>query len=186
MPNEEELLKNARSFDQDTLGLIYDEYSPGIYRYAMRLLGDSQLAEDCVADTFSRFLKALQFGQGPKEHLKAYLYRISHNWITDSYRRHPFISVDLDDSLALDESQNVDEVVDSGLEQQRVRMALQALTPEQRQVVILRFLEGWNNEQIAEVLEKPIGAVKALQHRALNALRRLLLRDEKESDDGTR
>ncbi len=166
--------------------MIYDEYSPGIYRYAMRLLGDAQMAEDCVSDTFSRFLKSLQMGQGPITHLKAYLYRICHNWITDSYRRRPFISVDLDESLIFKDGQNAEDLADIGFEQQKVRLALQALTPEQRQVITLRFLEGWQNDQIAEVLDKPVGAVKALQHRAILTLRRLLLPYERESDDGRR
>jgi RNA polymerase sigma-70 factor (ECF subfamily) len=49
------------------------------------------------------------------------------------------------------------------------------LTPDQRQVVILKFLEGWSNAEVAETLNKPVGAVKSLQHRALGALRRILL-----------
>jgi len=57
-------------YNLDALGSIYDLYSPGIYRYAMRLLGDETLAEDCVADTFSRFLKVLRLGQGPEDHCR--------------------------------------------------------------------------------------------------------------------
>jgi DNA-directed RNA polymerase specialized sigma24 family protein len=52
------------------LAEIYDTYRPGLYRYAMRLLGDASLAEDCVAETFARFLKALHTRQGPREHLQ--------------------------------------------------------------------------------------------------------------------
>jgi RNA polymerase sigma factor (sigma-70 family) len=59
-------------------------------------------------------------------------------------------------------------------EQQRVRAALRLLTPEQRQVIVLRFLEEWSLKEVAEVMQKPVGAVKALQHRALAALRRIL------------
>ena len=87
--HQEELLRRARKFDQQALAEIYDSYSTGLFGYALRLLGDTNLAEECVAEAFTRFLNALHSGKGPKDHLKAYLYRIAHNWITDYYRRHP-------------------------------------------------------------------------------------------------
>jgi RNA polymerase sigma-70 factor (ECF subfamily) len=174
-PTEQDLLNGAMNYDLPTLGTIYDRYSPGIYRYAMRLLGDDCLAEDCVAETFSRFLKTLRTGQGPRDHLQAYLYRIAHNWITDSYRRQPPPPFDLDESIRSDETLQPENRVDDCQEQDQVRLALRTLTPDQRQVIILRFIDGWENEQVAAALEKPVGAIKALQHRAVNALRRFLL-----------
>ncbi len=186
LPNEYDLLKSARDFDLEALGVIYDQYSPGVYRYALRLLGDENLAEDCVADTFSRFLKALRAGQGPDTHMQAYLYRIAHNWITDTYRRHSSISIELDESLQNNDIKSPESMVDDHLEQQQVRLALQALTPDQRQVITLRFIEGWQNNEIAESMQKPIGAIKALQHRAVESLRRFLLNGEKESKYGSK
>jgi len=67
--------------------------------------------------------------------------------------------------------------------QQQVRAALLRLTPEQRQVIVLKYIEGCDNETIAAALQKPVSAVKSLQHRALGALKRLLLQ-EKEVDYG--
>jgi len=97
LTSEKKLLKLARRFDQQTLGEIYDQYSPGLYRYAMRLLGNVDLAEECVAETFSRFLHALRGGGGPQDHLQAYLYRVAHNWITDQWRRQPPPPMQLDE-----------------------------------------------------------------------------------------
>ena len=178
--SEQVLLHRARDFDRPALAAIYDRYSPGLYAYAMRLLGDQKLAEDCVAETFARFLKGLRAGQGPDEHLQAYLYRIAHNWITDSYRRQPPLPLDLDENLRAGDDQRPEHQVDQHLEQERVRSALRHLTPDQRQVVILRFLEGWENEEVSAAVQKPVGAVKALQHRALATLRKWLLGEEKE------
>jgi RNA polymerase sigma-70 factor (ECF subfamily) len=59
----------------------------------------------------------------------------------------------------------------------QARSALWRLTPEQRQVILLRYFQGLGNEEIARVVDKPVGAVKALQHRALNALRRIMQRE---------
>jgi RNA polymerase sigma-70 factor, ECF subfamily len=179
-PTEQELLSGARAFAQDALAAIYDLYSPGLYRYAMRLLGDEALAEDCLGETFSRFLKALRAGQGPQDHLQAYLYRIAHNLITDSYRRQPPPPLELDETVRADDRLRPERQVDDRLQASRVHLALRALTPEQRQVITLRFVEGWENDEVAAALQRPVGAVKALQHRALAVLRKLLLGDETE------
>jgi RNA polymerase sigma-70 factor, ECF subfamily len=177
---EQDLLTGAQAFDLSSLAAIYDRYNPGIFNYAMRLLGDDCLAEDCVAETFARFLKALRAGQGPREHLQAYLYRIAHNWITDSYRRQPLPPIDLDENLRADDRTGPEPQVDIRIEQNQVRLAMRKLTPDQRQVVALRFVEGWENEQVAFAMQKPVGAVKALQHRALNALKKILSQEEKD------
>jgi RNA polymerase sigma-70 factor (ECF subfamily) len=179
---EQDLLKGAKAYDPSILTAIYQDYSPGIYRYALRLLGDECLAEDCVAETFSRFLKSLLARRGPQDHLQSYLYRIAHNWITDCYRRKPPPQVELDDSIIDGEHFLPETRSEIGLEQQQVRIALQSLTPDQRLVITLRFIEGWENEEIAWTLGKPVGAIRALQFRALNTLRRFFTREEKEGN----
>jgi RNA polymerase sigma-70 factor (ECF subfamily) len=70
--------------------------------------------------------------------------------------------------------------VEAEAERIRVRRALWQLTPDQRQVIMLRFIEGWELEETAAALHKPLGAIKALQHRAVAALRRLLQPAERE------
>lgn len=175
---EGDLLRGAKEFDQQVLTVIYDRYSERLYRYAVRLLGDVDLAEECVADTFARFLQALRAGRGPRDHLQAYLYRIAHNWITDQYRRQPPPVFSLNEDLQASETSQPPRAVEKRHRQDRMRAALRLLTPDQRQVVVLRFLQGMENEEVALVLQKPVGAVKALQHRALLALRRLLVQGE--------
>ncbi|MCU0485693.1 MAG: sigma-70 family RNA polymerase sigma factor [Anaerolineales bacterium] len=171
--SEQELLGRAQRFEEEALAEIFDRYHAGIYRYAMRLLGDEELARDCMSETFSRFLVALQRGAGPQEHLQAYLYRIAHNWVTDFYRKKTPPSVPLDDFIP-DAGDDLHQIVAQNLEMQRVRDALTLLTPDQRQVIVLKYLEDWDHEEIAQAMNKPVGAVKALQHRAVEALRRLL------------
>jgi RNA polymerase sigma-70 factor (ECF subfamily) len=174
--SDEALLRLARRFDQTALAEVYDRYNNGIYYYALRLLNDQALAEDCAAETFSRFLRALQNGGGPTDNLKAYLYQSAHNWITDYYRRTPFLPLDFDSDLMQADSDPCQEA-EQNIDQKRVRAALRLLTPEQRQVVALRYVEGWDLADIAASLKKPIGAVKALQHRAVAALQKLLLEE---------
>lgn len=156
----------------DALAGIYDQHSPGIYRYAMRLLGDEQLAEDCTADTFQRFLLALRSRRGPDEHIQAYLYRIAHNWITDYYRRNRREELPLSETVQ-DGRPDTASAAEENITAQQVRSILMKLTPDQRQVVLLKYYEGWENEEIASALNKPTGAVKSLQHRAIQRLKKM-------------
>ena len=172
MCEEPELLKRASELDTRALAEIYDSFSPGVFRYAMRLLGDTCLAEDCVADTFLRFLKALQERRGPREHLQAYLYRIAHNWIVDLYRQHEQ-TFELSDSL-WNEADVPEEEAAKHIRQKQVRRALRHLTPDQQQVIALKYLDEWSNDEVAHALKKPVGAVKSIQHRALRTLNKLL------------
>ena len=177
--SEKELLNAALRFNQKALAQIYDLYSPELYRYAARFLGDPSVAEDCVAETFSRFLKAIRAKRGPKDYLKAYLYRIAHNWIADYYRRAPDVS-ELKDTFP-DSDNAPEQEVSLRLRQEQVRKAIQKLTPDQQQVIMLKYMEGWNNKEISQAVKKPVGAVKSLQHRALAQLKKHLESKEKVS-----
>lgn len=169
--------KNPQSLSKQDIAEIYELLSLPLFRYAVRLLGDPDLAEDCVAETFNKFLNALQRGVGPRENLKAYLYRIAHNWITDYYRRRsPEENLETD---RIDDSLEHSVVMDTdSWERQQIRQALLQLPEAQRQVVLLRFFEEWSHEEIATATGKTIEATRALQYRALNGLRNLLVTAE--------
>jgi RNA polymerase sigma-70 factor (ECF subfamily) len=173
---EKELLQAALRFDQKALAQIYDLYSPELYRYAARFLGDPSVAEDCVADTFSRFLKAIRAGRGPKDYLKAYLYRIAHNWVADYYRRVPDVT-ELKDTQP-DNDNSPEEEASLRMRQAQTRKAILQLTPDQQQVIALKYLQGLNNYEVAQALHKPVGAVKSLQHRALARLEKILCKEK--------
>ena len=171
MISEQDLLIQAKQLDSCALAEIYDLYSPRLYRYAIRLLGDACMAEDCVAETFSRFLQALRFHNGPKDYLQAYLFRTLHNLVVDHYRRQPPIETITDKAPGPD---NPEESAEWHIRQLRIKAALHELTSDQQQVIALKFLEGWENEEIAHALHKPVGAIKSLQHRALAHLQKIL------------
>jgi RNA polymerase sigma-70 factor (ECF subfamily) len=174
--SEAALIRAARRLDRKALGQIYDIYSPELYRYAMRLLGDPMRAEDLVADTFARFLRALNGGGGPRTHLKAYLYRVAHNAAVDIYRKEE--PLDLSEQEKAADLLDPEHAAEMALRGARVRQALWQLTPDQRQVIVLKYFQGMNNRQVADILEKPVGAVKSLQHRAFGALKRVLTAGE--------
>ncbi len=157
---------------------IYDRYREELYRYAYRLLGNREEAEEGVAEVFSRFLFQLHRGKGPERHLRAYLYRMMHNWVQDRFReRTPLALDDLYDPERGPAGRShtlPEEVAHRNWRRERLRWALQQLPPRQAQVLIWRFLEGRSLEEVAEMLGTTVGAVKALQHRGVEKLRKLL------------
>lgn len=174
-----ELLHLAKELDQTALATIYDRYSTALYRYAYHQTGDPHTAEDCVSETFSRFLKAMHQHRGPKDHLKAYLYRIAHNWITDLYRRKSSTEKPLEDAepIHTSEQPHVENTIIEGITAETLRSHIAMLKDAQRRVIILKHLEGLDNAEVAEILGKNVGSVKALNSRGLNNLRKSLKAD---------
>lgn len=178
--DESRLLERARAWEEEALLQIYDLYRPVLYRYAYRLLGREEEAEECVAEVFARFLFALRRGQGPQWHLRAYLYRMVHNWVQDRFREQPVDALDdVERTLSKDPvGSTTEEEAVRRWRAERLRQALRRLPPRQAQVLSLRFLQGFTFEEIAEVVGTSVGAVKALQHRGLENLRRLLKEED--------
>lgn len=174
-------LKKANSLDRNTLGGIYDEYHPLLYSYIYRRVGNVEIARDLAADVFRRFLQAMANGNGPDKQLRAWLYRVAHNIVVDHYRRQQSNqSYPLEDKWISAEG-DPDQAAEQSIKSERVRAAMLHLTPEQQEVIALKFLEGLSNDEVAQVTEKSVGAIKALQHRALAALRRQLIPPEEEN-----
>ncbi len=173
MTVERDLLRRAQAGEDQAIGEVYDQYNVALFRYAYRLLGDAAAAEDVMSETFSRWLKVHHAGRGPQGHLSAYLYRIAHNLAVDYWRRKNTAPMALDDAGGAT-TDDLSESVENTDAQARARSALWKLTPDQRQVILLKYFEAQSNAEVAAVLGKPEGAIKALQHRALGALRRIL------------
>lgn len=170
--NEAEILAKAKEFDMQALADLYDHFSPGIFSYSQRMLDSSALAEECVAETFSRLLHAFKRGMGPKENLRAYLYRMAHNWITDYYRRRQPDQPGDEELEKMEGSSNLVKETETRITRQQVREILHRLPEQQRQIIHLRYFEGWELEEIAACLNRSVNYVKVNQHRAVNALRR--------------
>jgi RNA polymerase sigma-70 factor (ECF subfamily) len=171
-------LGRERALDGDRLAAIYDEYYQPIYRYVYRQVGDVETARDLTAEVFHRLLRAAQGGGSPDRNSKAWLYRTAHNIVVDHYRRQQHRRhLPLEDEL-INAKDDPAGTAERHLSAAQVRAALQHLTPDQRQVIILKFLEGLSNQEVAAVLDKPVGAVKSLQHRGLAALQRQLVSDK--------
>lgn len=174
--SEEELLTAARSFDEAALGELYDRYETKIYTYIYRRTGDESLAEDMTAQVFMKMLQAIREEKAWHSSFSGWLYRIAHNLVIDYYRqrdRHSQVSLDDNPTLS-DENDNPVENVAAQMEAEQVRFAMRQLTDEQAEVLSLRFLEGYSIQEVAVMMDKTEGAIKALQYRAVATLRQLL------------
>lgn len=171
--DNEGLIIKLKAFDMGAIEWVFDQYNDAIYRYSYRLLGNQDKAEECVAETFSRLLQALKMGKGPKKYVRPYLYRTAHNWITDQYRRSTPEETELVEDIHSTDQQVEEEVI-TQIENSKIRRVLWELPENQRQAVVLKFLEGMENQEIAQTMNKPVGAVKALQQRGLQAIRKKL------------
>ena len=171
---EKRLLEQAQAFDEEALAKLYDQYAPRIYAYLYRRVQDAQLAEDLTGEVFLRVLQAIRSERFWHTSFRAWLYRIAHNLVVDHYRKRPPGVVALDEQPIGDESEDVEAVLAERFSRQRLQEALRCLTPDQQQVIALRFGEQLTAREVAEVMGKSVGAVEALQHRALASLRRIL------------
>jgi RNA polymerase sigma-70 factor (ECF subfamily) len=177
---EQAQLRRARALDAGALAAIYEDYHPSMYRYIYRQVGDVEAARDLASDVFHRFLKAIHRGGGPDRHVSAWLYRTAHNAVVDYFRRQQHRQhLPLNENLVNGDDNPV-MTVDRALAAAEIREALQRLSPDQRRVIALKFLEGMSNQDVALVMGKSVGAVKSLQHRALATLQRQLTPVDKE------
>jgi RNA polymerase sigma-70 factor (ECF subfamily) len=177
MADERWLLERAKQYDEAALGELYDSYAPRIYAYIYRRVGDAHVAEDLTGDVFVRVIQAIQSERFWHTSFHAWLYRIAHNLVADHYRRQPpAADLELDERLVAAEDDPASAVAER-LSHRRLRAAISRLTLDQQQVLVLRFGEGMTARGAAEVMDKSTGAIEALQHRALAALRRVLKKE---------
>lgn len=169
------LLERANAFDREALGEIYDTFHPKIYRYIFARVGNGSLAEDLAGEVFLRMLEGIRRGSEMQNSLSGWLYRVAHNLVVDHYRAEPPDGKAPNEEELVSDSENPGRALEDALHVERLRSAIIELTEDQQKVVVLKFVEGMRNSEIADVLGKTEGAVKSLQHRALASLTRLLV-----------
>ncbi len=171
---EARLIQRAKDGDPAAFAEIYDRHQPAIYRYVFYRVGTETTAEDLCSEVFTRLVEHIDGFHYQGRPLLAWLYTIARNLINDHHRRGGRAEeVPLDESLEAS-APDPEGMTELALNHERLAEALKELTDGQRQVIVLRFLEGLDNTTVAQIMDKSYGAVKALQHRGLAALRRAL------------
>lgn len=177
MDRQSELVLLAKAGDAEAFGHLYEAYLDRIYRYIYFRVTDEQTAEDLISQVFTKAWENLDRYQPSGRPFIAWLYTIAHNTVIDHYRtRKDTVAIENTLSLASD-APGPDEQVELHFETDNLRGALLTLTPEQQQVVVLKFIAGMTTDEIAAQLHKSAGAIRALQMRALQALAKQMEKD---------
>jgi len=172
--NEESLVRRATQRDQEAFAQLYEEHFDRIYRYVAVRIGDKTEAEDMTQQVFLKALKAISSFKWKGVPFSAWLFRIAHNQVVDYLRKKAkHATAPLDESRASSNS-NPQLAAEQNLEIEQLLMATKQLTKAQQEVISLRFAGELPIAQVAKVMGKSQGAVKALQHSAIVALRKRL------------
>jgi len=172
--DEESLIRRAQQQDQEAFAQLYEEHFNKIYRYVALRIGDKVEAEDVTQQVFINALRSISSFKWKGIPFAAWLFRIAHNQVVDYLRKKTKqATVPLDESLASSDS-NPQLMAEHRLDIEQLLLATKRLTRAQREVIALRFAGELSTAQVAKVMGKSQGAVKALQHSAIVALRKAL------------
>ena len=175
-----DVVLRAQKGNTEAIGELFEQYHQPIYRYLYYRTSDPNTAEDLAADVFLRMVRALPGYENPDLPFQAWLFQIARNVAIDYYRKnshHP--QVEFQENFPA-VSGNPDVLLEITLTSAMLAKAVDRLNEDQRDVVLLRFIEEMPIALVAQTLHKSEDAVKGLQRRALVALKEFL--EYKEQD----
>jgi RNA polymerase sigma-70 factor (ECF subfamily) len=162
------LIRDAKHDDDTAMSRLSAYVYAHIYAFMYYRVSQPEDAEDLASEVVLKMVRALKHQRG---NFHAWIYRIARNRLVDFYRKRAVrAEVSLSDVPQKEVTQSED-IMSQIMTRERLRKGLKQLTEEQRQVIILKFIQGYANQEIAEIVGKSVGAVKVLQFRALKALR---------------
>lgn len=170
LPDEARLVHQAKSGDSEAFAQLYDAYVERVYRYILFRVSEDDITEDLVSQVFLKAWQNLDRYKTGSSPFIAWLYTIARNLVID-YHRAKKVMVPLEEARALpSDAQSPGEEVEMRFDLQAMRDALQFLTGDQQQVLILKYIAGLPNENIAKIMKKQEGTIRGLQMRALQIL----------------
>lgn len=170
------LVKKAKERDPDAFGKLYDEYVDQIFRYIYYKVGNFADSQDLTGQAFLKAFENIDSFEVRDVAFSSWLYRISHNLVVDYFRRESkreSVPIDEQPQMPSNRGNPVDQVM-ADLDSERLYKALHKLTHNQREVIVLKFIDNLSNSQVAEIMGISVGAVKSTQKRGLLSLNRVL------------
>lgn len=178
-PTDAVLVRAAQAGDAAAYGQLYERYRDPVYRFCLARTASPHEAEDLVGDVFLRTMEALGRYQERGLPFLAFLYRVARNAVIDRGRRsRPVVSVE---ALLVEpeSSHSVESEAARSFERDVLVAALARLKPAYREVLLLRLVEGYSAAEAGKLLARSEGAVRTLQHRGLERLRKEIERGGK-------
>lgn len=169
-----ELIKRAKECDPSAFAVLYEHYYQDVYNYIYHRVANIHLAEDLTSEVFLKVLESIDSFTFRGIPFSVWLFRLTRNLMIDYFRTGPKpVDLPLEEGMLSAEG-GADDALERKLTQQQLARALSNLTEDQQEVVVLRFVDGFSNTEVGQILGKSEGAIKALQHRALSSLNRIL------------
>ena len=170
------LVELARNGDAEAFGQLYDHYHASVYRFLYYRVGSVPLAEDLTAETFFRALRSMSSFRWQGKDFGAWLMTIARNLATDHFKAgRTRLESTTEDMSTLDTTTDGPEgAVLTSLTNEALLTALSELPTEQRECLVMRFLQGLSIAETADVLGRSAGAVKQLQLRGVRNLAKVL------------
>ena len=147
-----------------------EEYSDGLFRYAFFKLSDRELAKDVAQETLVRSWNHLAKG-GEVQNFKAFFYRILNNIIIDEYRKKKAISLDRLREDGFDPKTDIHEKIESKIDGEMAVKMLGAISEKYKEVIFMKYVEGFSNKEIAEMLDVTENSVSVKLHRGLKKIK---------------
>lgn len=169
----EQILKQAQAGSDQALTALYNHYFERIYRFIFYRVSHKETAEDLTEDVFVKLFSKLK-GLEQSAAFEGWLFQIARNRVIDYYRSKKQTVALEDVENTLEYETNIVDIVNLQTEQLIFIKVLKELSPEQQQVIKLKFLEDIDNAIIAEMLGKTEGAIRVIQHRAIAKLKELI------------
>jgi RNA polymerase sigma-70 factor (ECF subfamily) len=176
--SEAKLVELAVDGDVEAFGSLYEKFIDSIFRYVFFRVGDYAESQDITETVFIKAWEALPLYQHNGTPFSSWLYRIAHNAVIDFHRKRSKNDILLDPQIDWVEFEepHPGPLAQIIAEEERTILvkAISTLPDEHQQILILRFVEGLTHKEIAQLLGKNDGACRMIQHRALEALAKIL------------
>jgi len=174
--DESQLIRSVKAGDAEAFGEIYTRHMNAVFRFFFARLNNRQDAEDLTEETFFRVWRSLPTFEDQGVPFLAYLFLIARNLLIDYYRRfeNSKTSAGIEDSVVAESPADTSEAAIRNIEHKEVRQALDKLKDDYQIVLVSRFLSELSTKEIAQIMGKTPGSIRVLQHRALEALSRLI------------
>jgi len=175
LEGEKKLIEAAKRGEKQGFSELYNHYMPAIYRFIYMKVSHRHIAEDLTHEVFLSAWQNLPRYQDQGFPFSSWLYKLARNRVIDHYRTaKPYIDLESIDPEIAEIDQKLESALDQDFQFQLVKKALKNLKPDQQDVLIMKFIDDLSHQEIAFVMKKSEGAVRLIQHRAIQELKKEL------------
>lgn len=172
---QKELVMRASQKDEWAFTKLYEIHRDQIYRFLMYRFEDSVLAQNVAGEVFLKAWEKIEGFEWREVPFSHWLIRMARNMVVDYYRANKTKLVDIYSLFdATDQAPSVEDQADNNITIDTLKQSLEELPGEYREVVILRFIDGYSHEDVASALGKNVVAIRQMQHRAVTKLRKIM------------